>query len=145
GNARTDLAGVGIHRVAPAEDEVERAGALQRRRQGLRGRERVTAGEAGVGDEDAAIRAPRYGFAQRVLRRRRPEREHRAGAARLARQLDPFADRTTAVRVHLEIEPGAAQHSSGAELHLLDPWHLLDQDGYAQAQDNAPMFKRSFD
>ena len=90
---------------------------------------------AGSVIEHAAISSPGDGLAQRVLGRRRPECEDRAGAAGLAGQLDALADGAPAVGVHLEVEPVATQHSARAELHLLDPRNLLDQDGNAQSQE----------
>ena len=81
GELGTDLAGVGVDRVAAGEHEVERAFARERGGERLRGRERVGAGERGVGDVhavdvDAAIESPRDRLAQRVVGGRRSEREH---------------------------------------------------------------------
>ena len=68
--------------LRPGEHEVERALACERGGERLGGRERVGAGERGVGDEhavdvDVALEAPRDRLAERVVGRGRPEREHR--------------------------------------------------------------------
>ena len=134
GELGTDLAGVGIDRVAAREHEVERALARERGGERLRGRERVGARERGVGhvhagDVDVASRAPRDRFAQRVVRGRRSEREHGDARARaLRRELARLGDRAPAVRVHLELDAVAAQAAVFVELHLVELRDLLDED-----------------
>ena len=86
GQLGPDLAGVGVDRVPPDEDEVERAGVGQRGGERAGRREGVGAGERGVGDQhpvhlDAALGRPRDRLAQRVLGGWRAEREDGAGPA----------------------------------------------------------------
>ena len=82
GELGTDLAGVGVDRVAPGEHEVEATEVLDGGGERPRGREGVGTGEGRVGDEhaaavDVAVGAPRDGLAQRVLGGRRSERDRR--------------------------------------------------------------------
>jgi hypothetical protein len=134
GELGTNLTGVGVDRVAAREQKVERPLTAERGGERLRGRKRVGARERGVGDVhardvDVALASPRNRFAQRVVRGGRPEREHgntRAGALR--RELARFGDRAAAVRVHLELDPVAAQSAVFVELHLVELRDLLDED-----------------
>ena len=128
GDLGTHLAGVGVDRVAPDEDEIERV---------LR---RASAAAAGRGPSPTCrirrrpgrrsarrVGAPRDRLAQAVLGRGRPEREDGATCRPVRRsQLDTLADRPAAVRVQLELEPFAHEPAVGAERHRLEPRHLLD-------------------
>ena len=130
-----DLTGVGVDRVTPGEHEIERALVSECGRECSRRRQRVRAGEGGVGDEhavdvDRSRETPRDRLAQRVLGGRRSERDHRhARAGAYRRELDGLADRAAAVRVELEVDAVASQPSVGAELHLLEARDLLHQNG----------------
>ena len=129
----SDLAGIGVDRIATGQDEVERARVGEHGRERLRGGEGVGAGEGRVGDEhtvdlDRALDAPRDGLAQRVLRRRRPEGDDgdlRTGPG--LRELDRLTHRAPAVRVELELDAVALEPPVRAEVHLLEPRHLLHQ------------------
>ena len=62
----------------------------------------------------SAVQAPRDRLAQRVLGGRRPERDDRdvrTGAG--GRELDGLTHRAPAVRVELEVDPGAVQPPVG--------------------------------
>ncbi len=142
GELGADLAGVGVHRVATDEDEVERADVFERGGERPCRGQRVGAGERGVGHEhavggDVAFDRPRQRLAQHVLGRGRSEGHEGHGVVRAVvagavsgerlRELDRLRDRTPAVWVHLEVEAVALQPPVGAELHLLERRDLLDQ------------------
>ncbi len=120
------LPGLPVDGVAAQEDEVERPGRPQGRRQGARRRQGVGARERLVAHVEAAVRAPGDPLAQDVLRARRPERDHRARAAGVACQGDACCDGTAAVGVHLERDTDACE-SSSLESQRLRQRHLFGQ------------------
>ena len=144
GELGADLAGVGVDRVAPDDDEIERPLALECSCQRLRCRERVGPGEGRVGDQHAVGRnvggsPPGDGLAQRVVGARRPEGEHRhCSVADRGRELDRLRDRAPAVRVHLEVDPVAPEPPVVAELHLFESRDLLDQSSDAHGRGRVP-------
>ncbi len=129
GQLSPDLAGVGVDRVSPGQDEVERAAPPKGGGEGVGRGERVRTGEGGIGDEHAVIGTPRYGFTEHVLGGGRAHGEHGAGAAGLLGELDALAHRTAAVGVHLQLGAVAPESAVGSERHVLEPGHLLDEDG----------------
>ena len=98
----SDLSGLPVDGVAAEEDEVERPRRPQGGRQCARRGQGVGARERLVAHVEAGVRAPGHALAQDVLRARRPERDHRARAAAVAREEHAFGDGAAAVGVHLE-------------------------------------------
>ena len=91
GQLRSDLAGVGVDRVAAGQHEIEGTGSRQRGRKRACGRERVGPGERDIGDVhagdvDPALEPPRDRFAQRVVGGRWPERQHRDASSPVVRR-----------------------------------------------------------
>ena len=136
GELGADLAGVGVDRVA-ARRARGRTGlrARARRPSALRGGQRVGAGERGVGHEhavdvDVALESPRDRLAQRVLGRRRPERDERDRVITRRAVCASSTALLTARRQYGFISssmPSRSQPPVGAELHLLELRDLLDQ------------------
>jgi hypothetical protein len=134
GELGTDLTGVGVDRVPTGEDEIERPEALEGGGERAGGGERVRSGERGIRHEhpvrvDVPFARPGDRLAERVLRARWPERDDGDAPAAFLHELDGLAHRPTAVRVHLELEPGAEESTVRPELHLLERRDLLDQNG----------------
>ena len=140
GRLGSDLAGVGVHRVATDQHEIEGPLSLERGGQRPGGGQRVRAGERRVRDEDAVVGSPGDGLPQHVLGAGRTEREHRAGAPGLLSQLDALADRSAAVGVHLELQPIPDQPAVGPQLHGLEGGYLLHQGGDAHGRNDGSRF-----
>jgi hypothetical protein len=132
GQLRAHLGGVAVDGLTTAQHDVEGPGLLHGALQGVRGGQRVGAGELAVGQQDHAVGAPEEGFAQDSGRLGRPHRDHGHGAPAPFLDLEGHLQR---VQV-LGIEDGrqrVAVHGAVFGHHVardvVRVGHLLDQHG----------------
>ena len=139
GQGGADLSRIGVDRIAPGEDQIERPLPRQGGGQAARRGQAVGAGEGGIADQHAAVGAPGDGLAQHLPGALRPEAEGGAAAAGCARQLDPLGHRAPAIGVEIELDPIPLQAPVGGHGHGLEARDLLDQDGDFEAAHTIPV------
>src|SRR5437773_6852411 len=134
-NFRRDLPGLGVERLAPAENEVA-AFLLDRHREGPGSAERVGDSEGPVGQVDAAIGAEPHALSQRLLRLWRAHRHRDDLAALLVAKPSGLGDGEGIESVQLERDALPPElFRLLVELDRIWARDLLDQAGDLQGRD----------